>query len=202
MFERWERKISDSFYNGDTEARKRPLRLVDKQLTNFNNVGFIHLLFPNAVIFHVTREPMDCLFSIYKHDFQTASLDQTDSLEVIETYYKDYRNVVNLWDEVLPGRVFHIRYEEMVYDFENIARAVISATGLPWNDKILEFNTRKQATNTYSTSQVKDKVHTGSIHSWKKYETHLHSMVSMLGRYARYEQTSRLPGYSYSGPKW
>jgi hypothetical protein len=38
-------------------------------LTNYMNVGFIHLLFPNALILHVAREPMDTIFSAFKHDF-------------------------------------------------------------------------------------------------------------------------------------
>lgn len=32
-----------------------PTRLVDKMLTNYYNVGFIHMLFPNALILHVAR---------------------------------------------------------------------------------------------------------------------------------------------------
>ena len=46
-----------------------PTRFADKMLTNYMNVGFIHLLFPNALILHVAREPMDTIFSAFKHDF-------------------------------------------------------------------------------------------------------------------------------------
>ena len=202
MFERWERRVSDSFYDGDIKAQKRPLRLVDKQLTNIHNVGFLHILFPNAVIFHVSREPMDCIFSNYKHDFLGSTLDDTDNFATIDDWYKGYRDTAKLWDKVLPGRVFHIRYEEMVHDFENIARAVISAIELPWDDKILEFHSRKQATNTYSSTQVKGKVYTGSIHSWKKYENELRSILLNLDHYAANDETTKLPGYSYDGPQW
>jgi hypothetical protein len=46
-----------------------PTRFADKMLTNYMNVGFIHLLFPKALILHVAREPMDTIFSAFKHDF-------------------------------------------------------------------------------------------------------------------------------------
>jgi hypothetical protein len=36
-------------------GRDQPKRLVDKMLTNYYNVGFIHMLFPDALILHVAR---------------------------------------------------------------------------------------------------------------------------------------------------
>lgn len=36
-------------------GRDEPKCLVDKMLTNYYNVGFIHMLFPNALILHVAR---------------------------------------------------------------------------------------------------------------------------------------------------
>ena len=53
---RWESLDNDP----DRESTSAPKRFVDKMLTNYMNVGFIHMLFPNALILHVAREPMDC----------------------------------------------------------------------------------------------------------------------------------------------
>ena len=53
---RWESLENDL----DRESMSAPKRFVDKMLTNYMNVGFIHMLFPNALILHVAREPMDC----------------------------------------------------------------------------------------------------------------------------------------------
>ena len=53
---RWESLENDL----DQESMNAPNRFVDKMLTNYMNVGFIHMLFPNALILHVAREPMDC----------------------------------------------------------------------------------------------------------------------------------------------
>ena len=144
---------------------------------------------------------MDTIFSNYKHDF--TGLEDTNNIDTLTNSFKEYRTMVEHWDRVLPGRMYHIRYEEMVHDFEAIARAVISATGLPWHDSILSFNKRKQATNTYSSTQVREKVYTGSIHSWKKYEKQLKPFVDKIGRYSLNTITTKLPGYSgYKGPQW
>lgn len=48
MLERWRMvSIVDQGYS--------PSKMVDKMLTNYYNVGFIHMLFPNALILHVAR---------------------------------------------------------------------------------------------------------------------------------------------------
>lgn len=91
----------------------------------------------------------------------------------------------------------HIRYEEMVHDLEGVAKAVIRAAGLPWHDEILDFHKKKHATNTYSTTQVKERVYTSSINSWKRYEKQLKPLVERLGKNAHLDLTTRLPGYKF-----
>lgn len=51
------------------ERRSRTKHVVDKMLFNYRNVGFIHILYPEAVIIHIVRDPLDCLFSIYRQKF-------------------------------------------------------------------------------------------------------------------------------------
>jgi len=97
---------------GREERTQDPTRFVDKMLTNYMNVGFIHLLFPNALILHVAREPMDSCFSAFKHDFPAGTLDYTSDFVGLARLYHGYRDVMEHWDNVLPGRVTHIRYVE------------------------------------------------------------------------------------------
>lgn len=54
----------------------------------FSNVGFIHMLFPNALILHIAREPMDTIFSAYKHEFPSGPLDYTSSFESLAEMYQ------------------------------------------------------------------------------------------------------------------
>ena len=39
--------------------------MVDKMLGNYKNLALIHLVFPNAIILHTVRDPMDTLFSCH-----------------------------------------------------------------------------------------------------------------------------------------
>ena len=104
MRERWE-ELEANTPNPDTD--RNPKRFVDKMLTNYNNLGFIHMLYPNALVLHIYREPMDTLFSAYKHEFPSGTLDYTSDFVGLAELYNSYRDLIEHWDTVLPGRVTH-----------------------------------------------------------------------------------------------
>lgn len=85
------------------------------------------------------------------------------------------------WDNVLPGRVMTIRYEDMVEDMPAVAKRIIEAAGLEWNDEILDFHKKKQAVNTLSTTQVRKGIYKDSLQSWRRYEGHLQPLVKLIG---------------------
>jgi len=177
-------------------AQVEPKRLVDKMLTNYYNVGFIQMLYPKALILHVVREPMDTVFSAFKHEFPSGTLDYTSDFDSLAELYHAYRAVMDHWDKVLPGRVTHVRYDDMVKDMPGVAQAVIKATGLPWDDGVLEFHKKKHAVNTLSTTQVRKGVYTDSIQSWKRYESELRPLATLLGERFTHEVQTTLPGYT------
>lgn len=193
MEKRWDMVAS----NEDRAAgRPKPRKYVDKMLTNYYNVGFIHMLFPNALILHVAREPMDTIFSAYKHEFPPGPLDYTSSFDSLAELYHGYRDVMEHWDRVLPGRVKHIRYEDMVRDMPGVSRAVIDATGLEWHDEILDFHKKKQAVNTLSTTQVRKGIYTDSLQAWRKYEDHLQPLVKLIGDQVNYNLKTTVSEYA------
>ena len=179
-----------------TKINGIPKRFVDKMLMNYFNVGFIHLLFPGALILHVIREPMDTLFSAYKHDFPPGNLDYTSDFASLAHMYSNYRNIMDHWDNVLPGRVTHVRYEDLVNDMPAMARTIISATGLNWEEDVLNFHKKKQAVNTLSTGQVRKGVYKDSIQSWKRYENQLQPLVDMMGSYVQHTFKTTVEGSS------
>jgi tetratricopeptide (TPR) repeat protein len=173
----------------------KPERLVDKMLTNYYNVGLIQLLYPNALILHVAREPMDSIFSAYKHEFPSGTLDYTSDYNGLAELYHVYRDVMEHWDNVLPGRIVHIRYEDMVKDFDGTARAIVRATELPWHDDVLQFHKKKHAVNTLSSTQVRKGVYTNSLKAWMRYEAQLQPLVELIGERVEFNFKTTLPGY-------
>lgn len=196
MRERWEMGFS-----GDrTEDQPDPERFADKMLTNYYNVGFIHMLFPNSLILHVSREPMDTIFSAFKHEFPQGTLDYTSDFPSLAELYHGYRDLMDHWDKELPGRVTHIRYEDMVHDMPGVAKKIIEATGLEWDDSILDFHKKKHAVNTLSTTQVRKGVYKDSLQAWRRYERHLGPLLKLIGERRDYNIKTSLPGYEPPSP--
>ena len=188
----------DGNRTGDREGvakSNEPRRFADKMLTNYMNVGFIHMLFPRALILHVARNPMDTAFSAFKHDFPPGTLDYTSDFPSLADLYHGYRDVMEHWDNVLPGRVTHVRYEDMVTDLPGVARALIDATGLEWDPDVLNFHKKKQAVNTLSTTQVRKGVYKHHLEAWRRYEDQLQPLVKLLGNRVKFDLKTTLPGY-------
>ena len=103
MKSRWEvidanMNMHDEDNSSDDEDTKKerlyPSQFADKMLTNYMNVGFVHLLFPNALILHVARELMDSIFSAFKHDFRPGGLNYKSEFPGLARLYHSYRNVM------------------------------------------------------------------------------------------------------------
>ena len=60
------------------------------------------------------------------------------------------------WDALLPGRVLHVPYEQLVGDQEAWSRRLLQHCGLPWDDSVLEFHKTERDVQTASLSQARD----------------------------------------------
>lgn len=169
-------------FQSDSDSDKGvPKKFVDKMLTNYANVGFIHLLFPKALILHISRDPMSTLWSAFHHEFPPGFLDYTCQLDSLAHIYNEYIALVDHWDRVLPGRITHIRYEDIVNQPDTMMKSIIAATGLKWEEGIKEFHNRKKSVNTMSTSQVRKKIFNDSNVQWKPYESFLKTLRESIG---------------------
>ena len=196
--ERWAELERNS--NGEESSSIEPRYFVDKMLSNYKNIGFIHMLYPDALILHIAREPMDTVFSSFKHEFPPGKLDYTSDMESLAHMYRNYREIMDHWDEHLPGRVTHIRYEDIVHDKTGMSKSIIAATGLDWDDDILNFHKKKQAVNTHSTTQVRKGIYNDSLQTWKRHESHLQPLVHFLGKSnTKHKFETSLPGYHITG---
>ena len=193
MRDRHKMALEKEGHDVDELSTGAPQRYVDKMLTNYYNVGFIHMLFPNALILHVAREPMDTIFSAYKHEFPPGTLDYTSEFESLAELYHAYRDLIEHWDKELPGRITHVRYEDLVNDMPNTARRIIHAAGLDWDEGVLDFHKKKHAVNTLSTTQVRKGIYKDSLQAWRKYEKHLQPLVELIGDRTFWNLETTLP---------
>jgi hypothetical protein len=158
-------------------------KLIDKMLFNYRNIGFIHLMFPHAIILHTMRDPMDTLFSCYKHRFDDKGLEWTLDPEALALQYATYLDIMYHFRMVLPGRVIDVRYEELVSNPEGVMKNIIEKLGLKWNPSILQFHSSQRIVQTHSMQQVRKSIYSKSIGSWRQYSDELRPLMSAFKRY-------------------
>jgi len=153
---------------------------VDKMPNNFAHVGLIHMILPNAKIIDARRHPMACCFSCFKQLFGAGQVF-TYGLENIGRYYRDYLSLMDHWDTVLPGRVLHVEYDELVVNFEMQVRRVLDFCGLQFEAACLEFYSSKRAVRTASSEQVRQPIYREATEQWRHFEAHLDPLKAALG---------------------
>lgn len=147
-------------------------RVTDKMPHNFQYLGLIQLLFPQARIIHCKRNPMDTCFSIFTYAFNEVHTYAMD-LQHLGEHYRKYEQLMDHWKKVLQLPLFEINYEDLVADQEVQSRKLIEFCALTWDDRCLRFYENKRVVNTISYDQVRRPIYKRSIERWRHYEKFL-----------------------------
>ncbi len=141
---------------------------IDKMPNNFRHIGLIHLILPNARIIDARRDPMGCCFSNFKQLFAEGQ-DFTYGLTEIGRYYAGYLDLMQHWDAVLPGKILHVQYENVVGDLETEVRRLLDFLGLPFENACLNFHETDRAVRTASSEQVRQPIFRSGIDQWENF---------------------------------
>ncbi|SFF91656.1 Tetratricopeptide repeat-containing protein [Novosphingobium sp. CF614] len=157
----------------------KPL-FVDKMPNNWQHVGLIRLILPNAKIVDARRHPLSCCLSGWKQHFARGQAFTYD-LADIGRYYRDYVGLMAAHDRAAPGAVHRVIYENMVADTETEIRRLLDYLSLPFERACLEFYNNGRAVRTASSEQVRKPIFTDAVGHWKNYEPWLGPLVEALG---------------------
>jgi len=159
------------------------LHFTDKLPHNFQNVGLIHLLFPNAAMIHVRRHPLDNCLSLYSNSMNKFHNEYKTELPKLGLYFRHYLQLMDHWREVLPGRMHEVFYEDLVANTEWNARAMIAHIGLEWEDGVMNRAGSQRSVRTLSNWQARQPVYSTSKGKWRNYEKFLGPVIDALGPY-------------------
>lgn len=174
------RRLGEIYLEETRVYRERAPFFIDKMLSNFRDVGFIHLILPNARIIDARRDAMACCFGNYKQLFNGGQAFTYDLAEMGE-YYRHYVELMNHWDRALPGRVLRVRHEDVVSDLEGSVRRMLDYCGLPFEPACLEFHKTERSVRTLSAEQVRRPINSQGVALWRNYEPWLGPLKKALG---------------------
>jgi hypothetical protein len=171
---------------------------VDKLPFNFRYCGLIHQALPNAKIIHLTRDPLDTCYAIFKTLFINA-YHYSYQLDELAQFYVGYRRTMDHWHAVMPGVICDVSYESLVDDPPAQCRRLLEFCGLPWQDPVLDFHESRAASNTASAAQVRKPIYRSSVRKWRHFEAQLQPVVRRLAAAGLVDATGEPPGMTAAG---
>ena len=151
----------------------------DKMPNNFAHVGLLHAILPNAKIIDARRHPLDSCVGCFKQHFAKGQTFTYDLFELGE-FYLEYDKLMKHWDNLLPGKVLRVQYEDVVSDLENEVKRILDYCNLPFEEECVNFHETKRAVRTASSEQVRQPIYSQSINTWKKFDAHIQSLKEIL----------------------
>lgn len=161
------------------ESKPAAQFIVDKLPHNFENIGLIKFLFPKAKIISVRRDPRDIAISNYFTDYAAkhGGMGFAYDLEWIGQQLADHNLLMHHWNQLFPGQILEINYEEVVDNTEQMACKMLEYIGVEFEPQVLNFNELDRSVKTASVWQVRQPIYQTSKAKWTKYSAYLESLI-------------------------
>ncbi|MGC9239910.1 MAG: sulfotransferase, partial [Acidithiobacillus sp.] len=153
--------------------------VTDKMPHNFQHLGLIAALYPEAPILVCRRDARDNCLSIFQQRFAGQHAYAHD-LGDLGRHYRDHEAVIARWQERIPNPLRVVDYESLVDDLEGQLRAILAFLGLPWEDSCLRFYENPRKVRTASREQVTQPLYRSSVGRWQPYAAHLRPLFDAL----------------------
>ena len=147
--------------------------ILDKNPLNFQWLGFIRILFPNAKIIHCSRNLKDTALSIYKNDFDINSILWSNWQEDLVQYISIYLNLMKFWEKKIPNFIYNLNYEKLINNPKEQTEKLLNFCELNWEENCLNYNKKPTAIETVSATQARKPIYKTSQNSYKKYYNYL-----------------------------
>ena len=89
--------------------------------------------------------------------------------------------LMDQFDQVIPGKVHRVFYENMIEDTEAEVRRLLAYCGLPFESACLRFYENDRPVRTASAQQVRQPIYRDGVEHWRHYEAWLGPLKDALG---------------------
>ncbi len=171
--------VAENLLKALREFDQQAQHVVDKLPHNFENIGLIKFLFPNAKVISVRRDSRDIAISNYFTDYQAKNggMGFAYDLEEIGEQLADHNLLMHHWHQVFPGEILEMHYEDLVADIEVGAKTMLDYIGVAWEPQVLDFSEVERSVKTASVWQVRQPLYTSSMDRWQRYQNFLGPLI-------------------------
>ena len=170
---------------------------IDKMPLASVQLPVVAKLFPNARVLFARRDPRDVVLSCFRRRFgMNPSMYQLLTLEGAAAYYDAVMRLSELYRDLLPLPQHLVRYESLVDDFEDTARAACGFLGIEWDQRLFDFaaSARARGISTPSAAQVVRGLNREGQGAWRRYREQMTPVLPLLEPWVRhfgYDSSSR-----------
>jgi len=154
--------------------------IIDKHPLNFQFVGLILSILPQARIIHTVRHPLDTCVSCFFQNF-TKGQHYSFDIEKLGHFYNDYRRLMDYWQLLYPDQITTIAYENVLADQESETRRLLDFLELEFEPQCLEFHRTERVVKTASFMQVRQPLYKSSKNRWEHYSGQLQKLAQIIG---------------------
>ena len=172
--------VRKSYLNELEKVSNGSFFVTDKTPQNFIRMAIIVKALPEAKIIHVKRNSAATCWSNFKHFFFGNGLPYSYNLDDTVSYFKIYEQLMQFWNGIYPGKIYHLNYEKLVDEQEIETKMLIQHLSLQWEEACLSPENNKRIVKTASQLQVRKKLYKGSSDAWRKFEPFLYSYFQRL----------------------
>ena len=157
-------------------ARNKPY-VIDKLPANFQSIGLIYQLFPNAKVINLQRQPAAVAFSVFRNYF-AQNEPYFCSLSEFKLYQTYYLDLMKHWHKVLPGFVLDVTYEQLITETKHSMQAILAFCGIDWDNACLSNSLVHTPITTLSNIEARLPIMNSIKKDWLPYQGHLHAFLS------------------------
>ena len=95
-------------------------------------------------------------------------------------FYLEYDQLMSHWNEILPGKVLRVQYEDVVADLETQVRRILEYCELPFEQACVDFHETKRSVRTASSEQVRQPIYSQSLNTWQRFDGHIEPLKEIL----------------------
>lgn len=157
--------LGQKYLTRTAQWRQRRPRFTDKAPGNWQYVGVILAMLPNARVIICRRDPLETCLACYRYIF--TGHPYTHDLQDLATHWRDFDAAAKQWKQQYPDRVREQIYENLVTDPETQIRELLAFCDLPFEDACLNFHANKRRVTTPSAAQVREPIRRDTARAYK-----------------------------------
>lgn len=153
------------------------LVVTDKMPGNFRLIGHLLTAFPDAVILHMRRDPVDVAWSMWRSWFNAPGMNFAFDQVAMARYFNSYAALMAHWQTIAGHRIATLDYADLVGDIGAASRRMAALAGLDWHPAMARPEDNAAPVRTASQLQVRAPVHSLSLGAGR---AHAHRLTRFL----------------------